>query len=213
MQHFNTSRQYAPCNQKAGSRRSLNRVLGPVEDRRRRPHKRTALAKLRDALWGGPFLCPNFCIAWMQKRLLNLALKVSITVLLIEYSSTESATFSPPSQRVVGAIFLTKKTQKYVFIQLSFHLTKGNGTRLLHVTETRNDSARKWASWRSIILSHTATTCVPQCLHPICPTTCVYVCRQWRRLMPHTMEIFMACYSLVKSLGGSLMHLDGMSAD
>ena len=130
MQHFNTSRQYAPCNQKAGSRRSLNRVLGPVEDRRRRPHKRTALAKLRDALWGGPFLCPNFCIAWMQKRLLNLALKVSITVLLIEYSSTESATFSPPSQWMMGAIFITNKPKKYVFIQLPFHLAKGNGIRL-----------------------------------------------------------------------------------
>ena len=190
MQHFNTSRQYAPCNQKAGSRPSLNEVLGPVEDRRRRQHKRTALAKLRGALWGGPFLCPNFCIAWMQKRLLNLALKVSITVLLIEYSSTESATFSPPSQWVMGVIFLTNKTKKYVFIQLSFHLAKGNGIRLPHVTETRSDSARKWASWRSIVSSHTATSCVAQCLQPICPTAFVYVCRQWTRLMPHTMEIF-----------------------
>ena len=101
-----------------------------MEDRRRRQHKRTALAKLRDALWGGLFLCPNFCIAWMQKRLLNLALKVSITVLLIEYSSTESATFSPPSQWMMGAIFITNKPKKYVFIQLPFHLAKGNGISL-----------------------------------------------------------------------------------
>jgi len=26
-------------------------------------------------------------------------------------------------------------------------------------------------------------------------------------------KFFMACYSLVKSLGGSLIHLDGMSAE
>ena len=161
-----------------------------MEDRRRRQHKRTALAKLWGALWGGPFLCPNFCIAWMQKRLLNLALKVSITVLMIEYSSTESATFSPPSQWMMGAIFLTNKPKKYVFIQLSFHLAKGNGIRLPHVPETRSDSARKLASWRPTVSSHTATTYVAPCLHRNRPTAFVYVCRQWTRLMPHTMEIF-----------------------
>ena len=31
---------------------------------------------------------------------------------------------------MMGAIFLTNKPKKYVFIQLSFHLAKGNGIRL-----------------------------------------------------------------------------------
>ena len=31
---------------------------------------------------------------------------------------------------MMGAIFLTNKPNKYVFIQLSFHLAKGNGIRL-----------------------------------------------------------------------------------
>ena len=96
------------------------KLLGPVEDRRRRPHKRTALAKLRDALWGGPFLCPNCCIAWMQKWRLNLALKVSNTASLIEYSSTESATFLSPSQQVMGAIFLTKKPKNTFLFSFLF---------------------------------------------------------------------------------------------
>ena len=72
-------------------------LLGPEDERRRRRHRRTALVKLRDALWGRPFLCPNFCIARMQKRRLNLALKVSITDIMINHSSTVAAAFSPSS--------------------------------------------------------------------------------------------------------------------
>ena len=44
---------------------------------------------------------------------------------------------------MMGAIFSTNQNKKYVFIQLPFHLAKGNGIRLPHVTETRSDSARK----------------------------------------------------------------------
>ena len=39
----------------------------------------------------------------------------------------------------MGAIFITNKPKKYVFIQLPFHLAKGNGIRLPHVTETRSE--------------------------------------------------------------------------
>ena len=56
----------------------------------------------------------------MQKRRLNLALKVSVTVLLIEYSSTESANFLPPSQQMMGAIFLTKKPKNTFLFSFLF---------------------------------------------------------------------------------------------
>ena len=59
-----------------------------MEERRCRQHKRSALAKLRDVFFGGPFLCANFCTTKVQNEHLIVLQKVSMPVILVEYSST-----------------------------------------------------------------------------------------------------------------------------
>ena len=84
------------------------------------------------------------------------------------------------------------------------------------VMNTGSDSTGKWACQWPIGLTQTTTDSGYQCLKPICVTACAYIRRHRGWPMPRPMKLsrryILVWHSLGRSLGRSLMHLDGASA-
>ena len=81
-------------------------------------------------------------------------------------------------------------------------------SRKLEVTAPANERVGDLsfqAIQQPLVLPSACTVSVPQPLSTYAGSGRDLCLTQWK--------FFMACYSLVKSLGGSLIHLDGMSAE